>query len=64
MTRIDYTPEAQQVMRDYPAWEVWSSLIGGQWHGRLKGATPPVMLHDDSPAGIRGQIEDLERKRP
>ena len=63
MTRVDYTPVAQQVMRDHPDWEVWSSLIGGQWHARLRGANPTVTLHDDTPTGIGEQIKRYESGR-
>ncbi|HTW00227.1 MAG TPA: hypothetical protein VMF87_07985 [Streptosporangiaceae bacterium] len=49
-------PEARQIAEDFPGWEAWASLIGKQWHARLIGATPPVMLHDDSPADLAEQI--------
>ena len=55
-------PEASNIMGDYPGWEVWTSL-NGQWHARLKGAVPPVMVHDDSPAEIRAQIARYEAGR-
>jgi hypothetical protein len=54
---IKYLPEARRLMRDYPRWDVWTSIKAGTWHARLKGATPPVMFHDDNPTGLRDQIE-------
>ena len=59
--KIDYTPEASRLADDFPRWEAWVSLIGGQWHARLKGSEPIAMVHDDSPAGLRAQIETYER---
>jgi hypothetical protein len=61
-SQLRYPPEAQSIMKDFPQYDVWVSLIGKQWHARLKGATPPVMVHDDSPAGIREQIKNMERQ--
>jgi hypothetical protein len=58
MTDIKYTPDAQAIADEYPGWEAWTGLIGGQWHARLKGSEPVVMVHDDSPAGIRDQIRE------
>lgn len=56
---INYLPEANRIATDYPGWKAWTSLRGGQWHARLSDAdgNPIVLLHDDSPAGIRAQIE-------
>lgn len=58
--QVNYLPQARQLMADHPQWDVWVSLIGGQWHARLIGAVPPAMFHDDSPAGLREQIERIE----
>ena len=52
-----YLPEAQRLMAQFPGWDVWVSIIGGQWHARLKGATPPIMFHDNSAADLGEQIE-------
>jgi hypothetical protein len=38
------------------------SLIGGQWHARLIGAVPPVMVHDDTIEGLAGQVEARTRQ--
>jgi hypothetical protein len=42
-----------------PGWEAWQSIKGKQWHARLRGAIPPVMLHDDTPAGLAEQVRAL-----
>jgi hypothetical protein len=60
--QVSYLPQARQLMADYPRWDVWVSLIGGQWHARIRGAVPPTMIHDDSPAGLREQIERIEQQ--
>lgn len=59
---LHYLPEAQAIVKDYPDWEAWSSLVGKQWHARLKGAQPIVMLHDNSPAELRQQIKEYTEK--
>ena len=46
-------------MTEFDNWEFWQSLRGGQWHARLKGATPPVMVHDNDEEGLRQQIRAL-----
>jgi hypothetical protein len=50
-------------MQDHPSWEAWVGIVNRQWHARLKGAVPPVMVHDDNPQGLRQQIEQLERQQ-
>jgi hypothetical protein len=39
---------------EFPGWEAWTSL-DGQWHARIKQATPPVMVH-------AGSAEELAEK--
>lgn len=43
----------------HPGWEAWQSLKNGQWHARLVGHEPPLMLHDNSPGGLSEQITAL-----
>jgi hypothetical protein len=50
---------AVDLERQHPGWRTWQSLQGGQWHARLEGSQPPVLLHDDSPAGLAEQIRAL-----
>jgi hypothetical protein len=40
---------------EFPDWEVWQG-IDRLWHARLRGATPPVMVHDDCLDGLREEI--------
>jgi hypothetical protein len=54
---LHYLPEAVAIRKDFPGWDAWASLIGGQWHARREGSTPPVMLHSDSSFDLREQIE-------
>ena len=39
----------------FPGWEAWQGL-DGQWHARIVGAIPPVMVHAESADELRGQI--------
>jgi hypothetical protein len=55
---LRYLPEARKIAEDFPGWEAWVSLVGKQWHARLKGSVPIVMLHDNDPAGLAGQIRN------
>lgn len=34
----------------------WAGLLNGLWHARILGAVPPVMVHAETPDGIREQI--------
>lgn len=56
MDEVKYVPEARRINEEFPDWEAWVSLRAGQWHARLKGSLPIVMLHDDNAAGLREQI--------
>ena len=49
----DVTPES--IPAEFPGWEVWQG-IDRLWHARIKGATPPVMVHDDDLDGLREEI--------
>ncbi len=48
------------IAEEFPGWEAWQSL-DGQLHARIAGAVPPVMVHSDSPDGLREQIRERER---
>jgi hypothetical protein len=61
MDEIQYLPEARRINEEFPGWEAWVGLVNGLWHARLVGSTPPVMVHDDSPEGIRRQIREQLR---
>lgn len=47
------------IEQEFPGWEAWQSL-DGWWHARIRGATPPVMVHAQSPEELAEQI----RSRP
>jgi hypothetical protein len=55
---LRYLPEARKIAEDFPGWEAWVSLVGKQWHARLKGSVPIVMLHDNDPASLAEQIRN------
>jgi hypothetical protein len=55
-SEVRYLPEATKIAEDFPGWEAWVSLVGKQWHARLKGSVPIVMLHDNDPVSLAEQI--------
>jgi len=63
-TELDYLPEAERIAAEYPGWRAWASLRARQWHARLNDdkGNPIVLLHDDSPAGLREQISRFGRR--
>jgi hypothetical protein len=48
--------EAAAIAAEFPGWEAWAGLVNGLWHARILGAVPPVMVHAETPDGIREQI--------
>lgn len=59
----DATAERDQQIRvvadQFPGWEAWQSL-DGQWHARVVGAIPPVMVHSESADDL---LERLRERR-
>jgi hypothetical protein len=53
-------PARQRFAEQHPGWEAWRSLVGGQWHARLRGALPPVLVHDNTIEGVSEQVTALE----
>jgi hypothetical protein len=51
--------QAKAIAEEFPGWQAWQSL-DGQWHARIIGAIPPVMVHSDSPQGLREQIRQRQ----
>jgi hypothetical protein len=47
------TPEA--IEQEFAGWEVFQG-VDRRWHARIRGATPPVMVHDDHLTGLREEI--------
>jgi hypothetical protein len=43
---------------EFPDWEVWRG-IDNRWHARIRGAEPPIVVHDDHLDGLR---EEISRK--
>jgi hypothetical protein len=48
-------PTKQSIEAEFPGWEAWSG-VDRQWHARIKGAIPPVMVHADHLTGLRDAI--------
>jgi hypothetical protein len=46
-------PEARQLMKDHPGWDVWVGL-NSCWHGRLRGTT--TLVNGDNAQDIRDGI--------
>lgn len=61
VTHLDVRPvpgeelTKEVIEAEFPAWEVFPGL-DGRWHARVRGATPPVMVHDDHLEGLREEI--------
>jgi hypothetical protein len=51
--------QARELEAHFPGWRAWRSAQGGQWHARQSGTEPPVLVHDDDPAGLAEQIREL-----
>jgi len=52
--------QARAIAEQFPGWEAWQGL-DSQWHARIVGATPPVMVHAGSPDELREQIAGRRR---
>jgi hypothetical protein len=50
----DLTPEA--IEQEFPGWEAWQG-IDRLWHARVRGATPPVMVHGEDLVDLRDQVK-------
>ncbi|MGO9159810.1 MAG: hypothetical protein ACLP7J_03730 [Streptosporangiaceae bacterium] len=46
---------ASDIAREFPGWEAWQGM-NRLWHARIRGATPPVMVHGEDPVDLRDQI--------
>ena len=49
--------DAARIAGEFPGWEAWQG-IDRMWHARIRGATPPVMVHADNPDELREKIVD------
>jgi hypothetical protein len=52
---MDFSEHAQVISAEFPAWEAWQG-IDRMWHARIRGATPPVMVHGEDLVDLRDQI--------
>jgi len=50
-----------QIADEFPDWEAWQG-IEGLWHARIRGATPPVMIHGEDVVDLRDQIIEYLRR--
>jgi hypothetical protein len=53
--RMDSNDDAAQIAGEFPGWEAWQG-IDRMWHARVRGATPPVMVHGEDLVDLRDQI--------
>ena len=64
MSAMEEDLDAEDIAREFPAWEAWRGM-NRLWHARIRGATPPVMVHGEDPVDLRDQIIAYEyRYRP
>jgi hypothetical protein len=54
---MDSMNYAAEIAGEFPGWEAWQG-IDRTWHARIRGATPPVMVHADNPDELREKISD------
>jgi hypothetical protein len=55
MSDMDVNEPAGEIVTEFPAWEAWQG-IDRLWHARIRGATPPVMVHGEDLVDLRDQI--------
>jgi hypothetical protein len=51
------------IEKEFADWEAWVSL-DGWWHARVKGATPPVMVHAQSAGELAAKLQAAELAEP
>ena len=52
---MDTDDDAAKIAGEFPGWEAWQG-IDRLWHARIRGATPPVMVHGEDLVDLRDQI--------
>ena len=52
---MDSTNDTAEIAGEFPGWEAWQG-IDRMWHARIRGATPPVMVHGENLVDLRDQI--------
>ncbi len=48
----------ESIAAEFPGWEAWQG-IDRRWHARIRGATPPVMVHGEDLVDLRDEIKRL-----
>ena len=51
----------KSIEAEFPGWEAWQG-IDRLWHARIRGATPPVMVHGEDLVDLRDQLIVHKRK--
>jgi hypothetical protein len=51
----DSAEDTAKIAGEFPGWEAWQG-IDRLWHARIRGATPPVMVHGEDLVDLRDQI--------
>ena len=52
----DDTVTRESLETEFPDWEAWQG-IDRLWHARIRGATPPVMVHGEDLTDLRDEIK-------
>lgn len=52
---MDFNNYSGEIADEFPGWEAWQG-IDRLWHARIRGATPPVMVHGEDLVDLRDQI--------
>ena len=47
---------AESIADEFPGWEAWQG-IDRLWHARVRGATPPIMVHGEDLVDLRDQVK-------
>ena len=55
------TDNDAHIAGEFPGWEAWQG-IDRLWHARIRGATPPVMVHGEDLVDLRDQIILQQRR--
>jgi hypothetical protein len=58
---MNSTDDVARITAEFPGWEAWQG-IEGLWHARIRGATPPVMVHGEDVIDLRDQIIVCQRR--
>ena len=59
----------EAIEQEYPDREAWQG-IDSLWHARIRGATPPVMVHGEDLVDLRDQVKraisgaEMRARRP